>query len=186
MLRITIDHKRQCIRTADGLFMTVFPASVRIEGRSIPLQDCRGIMESGVEIVFKRWIFRRRFNLTAEVSEGITEFLGDYSIRRDHFDCYAFVNMVFNVSPHRANYMLRFWNTAPLITHPDVGNVIFLLTEETQTFHHAAIHLGYGIYISVYGFNGDIEFATLADMKRDYGAADVVLATPRPQRLPIL
>ncbi len=182
MLKISVDHKKQYICTADGRKMRVFSAYAKVGKRKIPLQDCRGTKDSDVQIVFKRGIFFRKLQLPPEIKEGITEFLGEYSRgREDWFDCYAFVNLTFNIPIHNQKYLLRFWDLVPLYAEPRVGQAVFLLTNEHQRFHHAAVYIGFGLYVSVYGANGDLEFSTLKDMMQDYNAADCMLAVPRPQ-----
>lgn len=180
MIRITIGRNRQCVLTACDSKMIVFPANARFGKELRPLSECAGVRDTEVEIILKRGIFWKRLPLTREIQEGILEFLGDYSARSDWiFDCYAFVNMVNNVPPHKTEHLLGFWEITPLAGAPTSGQTVFLLTEETSSFHHAAMYLGYGFYVSVYGYGGNLEISTLNDMRRDFGAKDVVTATPR-------
>jgi cell wall-associated NlpC family hydrolase len=60
-----------------------------------------------------------------------------------------------------------------------VGDIVFLLKSKENDFRHAALYVGHGLYISVYGAGGDLEFSTLKDMLRDFDAEHVVTATPR-------
>ena len=185
MIKITVGLNRQCIITDDGRKMIVFLARARIGKCTRFLREWRGVACTDVKVSIRWWIFRHQLNLPQELMDGIVEFLREYSTRGEEFDCYAFVNLVYDIRPHWTRYLLKYWNTSPLSGEPQVGQVVFLMTEEKNMFHHAAIYLGLGFYISVYGAGGGLEIASLEDMKRDYGAADIVLATPRPQRPPI-
>jgi len=81
------------------------------------------------------------------------------------------------VKVHKVPYMIAFWerNKKPRRLIP--GSIVFYGSGETQ-FHHAAIYLGAGLYISVYGAGGDLEVATHRNMLRDYRAKHASLANP--------
>lgn len=59
------------------------------------------------------------------------------------------------------------------------GKKLRFLQEQFERFHHAAIYIGCGLCISVYGAGGDLEIATLQDMKRSFKTNQVVVATPK-------
>lgn len=59
-----------------------------------------------------------------------------------------------------------------------MGEVYFFTSGENH-FHHAAIYIGAGLFISIYGAGGDLEVSSLKDMRRDYRAKHVLVAKPR-------
>jgi len=84
--------------------------------------------------------------------------------------------------PHNIKVWDKFREVRPNRWRRRVGDVVFLLSEKRQRFHHAAVYIGLGLYLSIYGGGGYLEAATLKDMKRDYKASDVLLVTPRSNK----
>jgi cell wall-associated NlpC family hydrolase len=74
--------------------------------------------------------------------------------------------------------MFDHWLTKRLWYRPKYGSVVFLIKGE-HNFRHAAIYIGRGLYISVWGAGGDLEIASLKSMKKDFEANRVEIATPR-------
>lgn len=181
MVTICVSSYDVPIITVDGYQMSVKLVLVREAGKFISLQDWEPPTElNDVEIVLIRKRFRpKRFRLPHDVKRAIINFLQCYHTRQDiSFDCYAFVNLVKGVEVHKVPYMLEYWNKRPKPRFIPIGSVVFLESGENK-FHHAAVYMGHGLYISVYGAGGGLQVATLKSMKRDYGAERVVLAQPK-------
>jgi hypothetical protein len=180
MLTIYVSPGEMSGTTVDGLHVTVKIMQVRDTRGFIDLHDWEPLTEpQDVEIVLMRRFYLKRLELAHNVKDAILYFLKGYHARQDiTFDCYAFANLVRGVEVHRVPCMMKYWSRRPLPWFLSVGSVVFLESGENQ-FHHAAVYLGQGLYISVWGAGGDLEIATLKSMKRDYGAERVVLAQPK-------
>lgn len=180
MLTIYVNPRDIPITTVDGCQMSVKLVMVREAGGFISLQDWETPTElNDVEIVLTRNFCPKRLQLPHNVRQAILHFLSRYHAKQDiSFDCYAFANLVKGVEVHQVPLMLKYWNRRPKPLFVPIGSIIFFESSE-NTFHHAAVYIGHGLYISVWGAGGDLEVATLESMKRDYGAERVVLAQPK-------
>lgn len=187
MLTIIIGSKKGVVTTADGRRMKVFPAFVEKRGKAARLNHCENPGEvDSVEMVFARdsgaSLVRERLELPSLLRRATVLFLNHYQWKQDiAVDCYAFACMAHEVHRHDKFFMLSYWDLSPIRHVPDVGQVIFLMGNMGRPdmfFAHAAVYLGRGMFISVYGAGGQLEFSTLRDMVRDFRADDVLLATP--------
>lgn len=180
MLTIYVSPRNQKIITADGQTMTVKGVFVREEGGFVSLQDYKPPDNlSDVEIVFAKRLWLRRFKLPENLKLAILHFLRTYHAKQDiSFDCYAFANMVEGLEIHKVPLMLKFWRLTKRPWLIPVGSTVFFCSYGNH-FHHAAIFVGSGLFISVYGAGGDLEVATLKNMRRDYKAKSTLLAMPK-------
>lgn len=180
MLTIYVSPRDQQITTVCGSHMTVKTVFVREAGGFVSLQDLEPPSNlDDLELVLMRRFFPKKLCITAEVRAAMLYFLRSYHAKQDiSFDCYAFANLVKGMEAHKVPYMLKYWETSALSWRLRSGSVVFFLSGENQ-FHHAAVYLDSGLYISVWGAGGDLEIATLKSMKRDYGAERAVLAIPK-------
>lgn len=180
MVTIYVSPREIPITTVDGSHMTVKMVLVHEAGSFISLQDWEPPTElHDVKIVYVRRFCSKRLKIPQNVKGAILHFLSTYHAKQDiTFDCYAFVNLVRGVEVHKVPYMLKYWRTRPLPRVLPLGSIVFFESGENR-FHHAAIYLGQGLYISVWGAGGDLEIAALKSMKRDYGAERVVFAQPK-------
>lgn len=180
MVNLYIYPHEQMIITVDQSIMFVKTVLVKNEGHFIQLQDWKppsDLIE--VEMILVRHFSQKKLLLPRGVNEAILYFFHNYHAKQDlSFDCYAFANLVKGVTAHKVPYMLSHWKTRPKPWFIPVGSVVFLESGLNQ-FHHAAIYIGRGLYLSVWGAGGDLEVATLNSMKRDYGAERVMLAEPQ-------
>lgn len=183
MLKIIVFPSREKIITADRKIMQVYPLFTEKGERLQDRTDFAGIQDVEISVLRWFWPFRAlKLNITSEVKKGIVEFLYRYHARQNlSFDCYSFVRLVYDVDrKHRTKFMTRFWKISTYRWwRRKIGDVVFLIDFESNYFHHAAIYIGFGLFLSVYGAGGDLEVATLKDMMRDYGARAVVSAVPR-------
>lgn len=183
MLTILVGLRKGRLTTADGKHMFAFPMLVWTDGKLTVMQEREGFGNiKDVEIlVFKKYLpyLALRARLTEPLRRGITMFLQTYHAKTDlSFDCYAFANLVAGVPQHDKSLLLKYWNLTKLSWRRRVGDIVFFLGEDPLHFKHAAVYIGYGLYISVYGAGGDLEISTMRDMRRDYGAAYTHLAVP--------
>lgn len=183
MLTIYVSPRNHRITTADGQIMTVKGVYVSEAGGLVSLQDYQPPNDlNDVQIVFVRK-YRRNIilQLPDDLKQAILTFLRDYHAKINmEFDCYAFANLVKGHEVHPVRYMVAFWDRHRKPWRMSPGKVLFYCSGETN-FHHAAIYIGSGLYISVYGAGGDLEVATHRNMKRDYHAKSVYLAEPRKE-----
>ncbi len=181
MLTIYVSpHNRQII-TADSQVMTVKEVFVREAGGLVSLYDFEPSIDlNDVQIVLvRRYLQNKILKLPADLKLAMIHFLREYHGKINmEFDCYAFANLVKGVQVHKVRYMVNFWKLFPKPWIINFGSVIFFCNGRSH-FHHAAIYIGSGLYISVYGAGGDLEVTTLKAMKRDYRANEVVLAKPK-------
>jgi len=180
MLTIYVSPRKQKIITADGQTMTVKGTFVREEGGFVNLQDYKPPNNlSDVEIVLVKRFWRRHFKLSPNLKLAILQFLRTYHAKQDiSFDCYAFANTVERLELHKVALMLKFWHLTRRPWVLSAGSTVFFCSDGSH-FHHAAVFIGSGLFISVYGAGGDLEVATLKYMKRDYKAKTILLAMPQ-------
>jgi hypothetical protein len=165
MLTIFVSPRNHQTTTADGQVMTVKGMFVSEAGGFVSLFDYQPPKDlNDVRIVLVRKYRKNKIlSLPADLKQ-------------------AFANLVKGVEVHKVPYMIAFWEREEKPWRPQPGSVIFYDTGDTQ-FHHAAIYLGAGLYISVYGAGGDLEVATHRNMMRDYRAKHACLAEPLKESL---
>jgi hypothetical protein len=138
--------------------------------------------EDSLEIrrIVRKWGRLRSVTLTvpSALLRAITIFLSEHHGKEHALDCYDFANLVAGIPPHDKSVLFAYREQRRrFVRRP--GDTVFLIRKKEYQFRHAAIYLGHGLYISVYGRNGDLEVASLHDMKRNYGAKDVLTVVPR-------
>lgn len=165
------------IRTSDGQFMKVCAARAHTSAGFQPLQKVQGYFS---EISMRFGPFRRNIPLNDRLRAGISRFIAHFQGKENlDIDCYAFVNLVYGLPVHTCRQLYRYWNLKPLRFSPRLGQVVFLLRPSEQGFRHAAIYVGRGLYISVYGAGGDLEISNMKDMFEDFEAERAFVAWPR-------
>jgi hypothetical protein len=178
---IQIGYKQCRIFTADGAVMPAREILTQQFGEIRAVQCFEEFEDlKEVRFVFSFWFLRFEIPVDDGVQNAVINHLRLYHAKRDlSYDCYAFANTVRGVPPHKVEWMRRYWDTSLLKGRPGRGDVVFLVNKEDTTFHHAAIYLDMGLYLSVWGAGGDIEVATLNDMKIGFSTDTVYLVTPR-------
>ncbi len=182
MLTIIVGPRKENIVTVDKKDMRVYPLLIEEDGKFRCFQERTDYATvEDVEILAIRWFLPwrvLRLKLNAEIKKSIVDFLHQYHAKHNiDFDCYSFAVLVRGLKQHSKSYLWGLWDFHRPRLLPKVGDVLFFLSENRKRFRHAAIYIGYGLYLSVYGGGGDLEVATLKDMKKDYEAEDVVRAT---------
>lgn len=122
-----------------------------------------------------------RLKVPDSIKNGIMEFINRYHLEPDmFFDCYSFANMVFGIKQNLCSELLNFWELKPKRRFSRTGELVFITIDgkDYKEFRHAAIYLGFGLYISVYGAGGGLEVSTLKNMKKFFGGDKVFFATP--------
>ena len=178
---IEVGYEPTRLITVDGLCTTARKAVVRGPGKAKVLRDLPLIPDvASVGFVFRIGPFTRKIRLSDGLTRALLTHLRQYQATSTiDFDCYAFVSLANSLPCHSQRYLRAFWDIRPLERRLRHGETVLLLTEESGFFHHAAIYLGMGLFISVWGAGGDIEVATLKDMRESFCAQDVRLAVPK-------
>ncbi|MCF7898875.1 MAG: hypothetical protein K9L31_02910 [Candidatus Pacebacteria bacterium] len=163
------------------IILTAFRTFVIKDEEEYDLCDYFGFQDSScIEICTNIWMLLVNLNITPEIKRVVINFLCSQHVVRDkEYDCYLFVCEYYKIENHKKKYLMEYWELKKQRFWPKVGDVLFLLDTSKQVFKHAAIYVGYGLYVSIYGAGGDIHFATLKDMKKSFGGKDIFLATPR-------
>lgn len=183
MLSIILDRKPVTLHTADGSLMPVRRAYLRHRGAYYLLQKFPACSAPPrVRFVVRRWNKYRRLPRIERLERAVSEFLHRKQDMLDiKWDCYRFVCAMHGLPTHSQLYLSQHWKLlAPGAPQP--GDVVFLLTEAAEGrsfFHHAAVYVGDGFYLSVWGAGGHLEAATLGDMRKGFKAAQVMRAIPR-------
>ncbi len=185
MLTLYISSRKQAIKTVDGSLFKVFPVFIKNQdGHASILQNYPGFScLKDLQIFVKKWKLLIRLNITSKLKTAIIDFLHKYHAQQDlTFDCYSFASEFSKVEHIEKYNLLKLWKLKKPRLMPQVDDVIFLMSRENTAedyFHHAAVYIGMGLYISVYGSGGDLEISTLKDMKEEFGATHVLRAVPR-------
>jgi len=183
MLMIVVSRRRQTIIDKDGLQARGRLAFVRKGERLRILQACESFEDvTSVRLVMKTWRKLVRFPRSEKVEKGIA-----VALRRHHakvhqwFDCHAFACLVHGLSPYQKVWHKE-WNAVDCkVSEP--GDVVFFLSNDRSLFRHAAVYLGMGMYVSVWGAGGPLAFMTLDDLQKFYRNAEVVHFAPRNSKI---
>lgn len=184
MLTLIVTQKKEKIVLTDGWCMNVYETVIKKHDKFLDFQEQTKFTDiKDVEISVEKWFlpFRaRKLKLTQNIKKSIIDFLHNQHAKSDlSFDCYSFACSVCGIDPNqKIKYLRQFWNLRRYWRLKKVGDVVFLCDIANNFFRHAAIYIGSGLYISVYGGGGDLEITTLKDMKKDYKSKNVVLAIP--------
>jgi len=183
MLTIIVGPRKQCIEMVDGNRMMVYPLLVKEDNKFLYLNRKTELSEvQDVELVIVRiylpFVFWK-VKLTPELKKAIIDFLLHHHAKQHvGFDCYAFAISVKNLTPRKGPVLWsRFWKVVSSPWLRKVGDIIFLQNRGKKHFH-AAVYIGLGLYLSVYGGGGDLEVATLRDMKKDYEVPEALDVVP--------
>lgn len=180
MLTIFVGRKDIPLSDVTGFTARVRTAVVKEEGKYVSLQDSQPFQEyDDIEIALTGRLITWRLHLTSELKEAIKLFMRTHHAQQNlEVDCYAFANLVKGVVPHDKAHLLRFWRVKKLLGKPTLGSVVFFVKGQNH-FRHAAVYIGRGLCISVWGAGGDLEIASLRSMKKDFDADRIEIAVPR-------
>jgi hypothetical protein len=186
MLKIIVSLRKLESKDSDG-WPIFFQLAVVWEGKAFhylnDYADFTEVTQLLILVEGKKIFSRAKFKtlkIPENIQSGIIAFLKTYQGKQDiAYDCRSFVNSVFGVTQHPTKYLLGFWKTEPLDWWPRAGDVVFLVAKHERDFRHAAVCIGPDLYVSVYGAGGDLEFASLEDMKKSFQAEQVLFAVPR-------
>lgn len=185
MFSLYIGSTKRWIRDVSGSLFKVFPVFYKKDGEVLELRLSTELPPlDDVEIHFWWWRYLVRIPVSARLRTAILNFmLFKHLVQNDSFGCYSFACEYAQVPQHDKHDLLSHWSLRPLRWwRPRIGDVVFLFSRPTKDalyFHHASVYLGFGRYLSVWGKGGQFEVATLADMKRDFGAKKIYVAIPR-------
>lgn len=184
MLTLLIGSKKVTVRGEVGSSFDVLPVVYENDGKLYQLRMSTELpVLDGVEILLMVWHnYFIRLSVPTLLQTAILNFmLFKHVVKDDCFDCYSFACEVGRVPEHDKKFWGDYWELKPLLL-PKVGDIVFFISQINKryfNFYHAAVYIGFGRYLSVWGAGGQFEVATRSDMKRDYGAQKVYLATPR-------
>jgi hypothetical protein len=185
VLTILVSPVKKKVITADRQRMHIYPLMIKRTGSpSVMLNNCTDLADTREVKLYaeSRFSFFQNslLNIPANVHAGIVYFFAHHHAK-EHvlFDSYAFANQVRGIKQHDKTQIYLFWQLSPLPWRMRPGDVIFFMSDFARKFHHAAIFLGRGLYLSVFRPGGDLEVSTLRDIKSDFDAERVFLATPR-------
>ncbi len=185
MLSLYIGSIMGTIEDTSGLTFQVLPVYYKKDGKFKELRLSTDLpVLDDVEIYFRWWRYFIRLPVSAKLRVSILNFmLFKHVVEDSTFDCYSFACEYAKVPQHNKHWLWGAWVLEPLWWwHLKAGDVVFLFSSPEKNslrFHHAAIYLGFGRYLSVWGGGGQLEVATLRDMKRDFGAKKAYVVTPR-------
>ena len=184
MVRLLIHHRIIDLHSTDNVTMRVSSVLVEVGRDLTPLyaaDSFANVTDVSISLDRNRRFFRwSKLNLPASLRQAIAQTLTTYHAKQDlSFDCYAFANLVASIPRHDKLFLMKNWNVTKLRRRPPIGGIVFLLDMKNGIFHHAAVYLGHGLYISIYGAGGDLEVATLNDMSLTFSPSEPFLATPR-------
>lgn len=182
MLTIFVGPKREIVQTADGSLMRVYPMLVRENGHLIHMQkrmDYSDIKEVEFFVVLRTspfLVFKKKLN--AELQKAVVDFLHLYHAKGTPFSCWNFACLYCSVPV--STELPRGWRNLWQVRRrlfKRTGDVVFLTNRNPKRFH-AAVYLGWGRYLSVYGVGGDLEVSTLRDMCRDFETSETANVVP--------
>ncbi len=180
MLKLFICSNKQRIVTIDGCIFNVLKvfAITNFWKRELSNYPMFYVVEN-VDFFFKICGFSFRIEITPRLKKVIVDFLNNRDLKRKPgFDCYSLASSFCNLPKHKKRDLNLFWELKPLKTWREVGDVIFFMDYDTY-FHHAAIYIGFGLYISVFDDGGNIEISRLEDIRVGFKARNIYLAVPR-------
>lgn len=109
---------------------------------------------------------------------GIAMFINEHLHRQTGLDCYGFVNLVGRKPPHNVEDFNRYWDIVRVDpVEISTGSIIAFCTTNSL-FCHAAVCVSDNLFISVFGINGNLEFATFEDLLVPYNIQETYLMIP--------
>lgn len=183
MISLYVGSKKGFIYDTDGVPFKVLPVYYKKNGEMLELRLSTSLPPlDDAQIFFQWWKYFIPLPIPQRLKDSILDFLAENHLVCDcSFDCYSFACTYADVPLHGKEDLKDYWSLTTFRFRPRVGDVIFLLSDQENgytQFHHAAIYLGFGKYLSVLGGGGQFEVATLQDMKRDFHAKSIYIAIP--------
>ena len=184
MLSICVSWSKSTMTDIEGLVMREYPAFTEQNGQLIHIEYCETFPDlEDVEIILTRgflpFLFIR-LKLPEKLKAAIITFFRCCQGKVDpSFDCYSFACMVHGVDASSgSSFLWRFWKRVPWWRRRSIGDTVLFLDQDKKLFRHAALYLGLGVYLGVRGSGGNLQFATLRDMKKDQRADSAVFVSP--------
>jgi cell wall-associated NlpC family hydrolase len=106
--------------------------------------------------------------ISKSLSAAIAVFVNKHLNQQTGLDCYGFVNIVGEKLQHKVAECETHWSLeriSPAKISP--GDIVAFCTSGSL-FRHAAVCVTPDLFISVFGINGDLEFATYEDLRVPY------------------
>ena len=174
------------IQTVDGTQMTVKPLFVEHNDTLVPLRDCEGITGvNDISFILLSQDKEQVLRLPKRLRISIAWFLEQYhaKVNMDYM-CFDFgYHVAYGKDKAVSEFDDGDWDCRAFNPKQPLkqGNILMLhqgRMDGITSFVHAAVYLGKGLFISIYGAGGNLEVSTLEAMKRDFDAHQVVRAIP--------
>lgn len=182
MTTLIVNCMRSIVSTADDNVMHLHRTLIREETGVNLFEDCTHFGDiKNVDIVLMKQGQFVQFEIGDALRKSVIKFLNSYHGKQDSsFDCYSFASLVGGITkPHDKKHLAEYWDLSVPLGHSRSGDIVFLIDKNKGHFYHAAIYAGFGLYISVYGAGGNLEFSKLKDMRKDFKSEHVIRATPK-------
>jgi len=183
MLSLYIGSAKGWITDSSGDPIRVYPVYYKKGEESLELRFSTSLPPlDNVEIFFQWWKYFIRLPVSEKLRTAILNFMIFKHLVEDRsYNCYSFACEYARVPQHAIEEMLTHWRLKPKRGWARAGEVVFFCSpvEDSVFFHHAAIHLGFGRYLSVWGGGGQFEVASLKDMRTSYRAQWIFTALAR-------
>lgn len=182
MLSLCISSTKSTVKDECGRTFTGFRLYYEKDGKFKELRLSNNLpVFDKVEIYFQLWRYFLRLPISEKLRDVILRFMAhQHLVQGSLFDYYSFVCEYEKIQKdnHKC-YLLDRWSIRSFRWWCQrVGDVVFLFDAPTKRdvrFCYAAIYLGFGRYLSVWG-GGQLGVSTLRDMKRDFNATRVYKA----------
>lgn len=181
MSTIIITPRRVKIADSEGRSFIVRYLALVQAGTRKSLHDGRSFADiEPLEFRLAAWWWSNRLPVPHRVLKATEQFLIKHQGQDHSLDCYDFACMANDIPMHDKKWLFAFWNERSA-SRRKPGDTVMLIDKEHHMFHHAAVYLGRGLYLSVYGHCGDLEVSTLEDMRRSFNGKDVITVIPRSE-----
>gem|GEM_PF-5421638 len=118
-----------------------------------------------------------KLNMTRKVEAAVLHFLKKHHrIFTSQFGCYELVRTIHSLPKHNRRNVSDYWT--PVDRKPTNGDVIFLLNRGGY-FLHAAVSMGNGLYLSIFGIESYLALTTMEQMENAWQPEVVVTVVPR-------
>ena len=178
-LRVIIGPRKQPIVDVDGVRMLAYPLIIRGADGYTALQDCADF-QNLEEVDFRLTklylpLLFLKVRLIPSLRKAIIEFLKTFNAKQNiDFCCYSFAFLLNELDwrQPKGEVAEDMWSRIPYrVWKRKVGDVVLLVGASK----HVAVYMGFNLFISVFGCGGDLEVATLKDMKVCFGTTKVLV-----------
>ena len=191
-LTVIVFDEDQHVTTADQVELTVKPVFVETDEGLTELRDYTPHTPvTAIQILFIQGEDIHHLDIPRRALDAVVSFLNTKHQKVNmEYMCFDFIyEAAFRDGRTRAkdidtDWRLRSWSKADRFRPSDAVLLHRSFNGRNTPFAHAAVYIGRGLFLSVYGAGGDFEVSTLENMQRDFNAPFIALATPRYDTTP--